>query len=92
MTMILPITRPENCLIKAKLCSRSEKHLVKKKIGGEGDCSSNNAELTLQIMQCRLKIGNVLYESRTLFGATKFFKLMIVLVDLIGVKKSASLR
>lgn len=39
----------------------------------------------------RLKTGkvNVLYESQTLLGATKFFKLMIVLVYLIGVKKKS---
>lgn len=42
MTVILPIISPENCLIKAKLCARSEKHLVLKKFL---DCSSNNADL-----------------------------------------------
>lgn len=37
----------------------------------------------------RLKIRkvNVPYESQTLLGAAKFFKLRIVLVYLIGVKK-----
>ena len=47
--------------------------------------------VALQIMQNldRLKIRkvNVLYESQTLLGAAKFFKLRIVLVYLIGVKK-----
>lgn len=82
MTTILPIVRPENCLIKAKLCSRSEKHLVKKIFW-----------IALQIMQNlgRLKIGkaNVLYESQTLFGATKIFELMVALFYLISVKKKS---
>ena len=47
--------------------------------------------IALQIMQNldRLKIRkvNVPYESQTLLGAAKFFKLRIVFVYLIGVKK-----